>query len=64
MIANVTTEWSEIIRRASPAYTEAYQEGYEQAKREMAEMLTSMKALHESTTVSFTVDPKKQEERL
>ena len=50
MISNIMAEWSEIIRKSSPAYTEAYQEGYEQAKSEMLEMIKSMQALYETST--------------
>lgn len=46
------SEWESIIYKCSPAYTIAYQEGYEQAMKEMQEMLNQMQALYgQSSTV-------------
>lgn len=57
VIGGINSEWSEIIRRSSPQYLEAYQEGYEQAKREMKDFLKAMIALHcVTTTVSFPLE--------
>jgi len=45
-------EISEIIRRSSHEYLMAYQEGYEQAKLDVLDMLKKKKALYESSEIS------------
>lgn len=35
-----------LIYKSSPQYAEAYRDGYEQAKREMFDMIKSMQALY------------------
>ena len=44
----------ELLYYSSPAYTKAFEDGYEYAKREMREKLNTMKALTETTG---TVEP-------
>lgn len=46
--------WNEILYKSSPEYTQAYQDGYEQAKAEMLEMIKGMQALYDCTTTSGT----------
>jgi hypothetical protein len=55
VIGSLNTEWSEILRKASPQYVEAYSEGYEQAVRDMREMMDRMRAVTDTTT---TYSPK------
>ena len=50
-------EWSEIIYKSSPEYTRAYEDGYNQAKAEMREMIEAlrkqveaMQALYDAST--------------
>lgn len=47
----------EILWRNSPEYAQAYQEGYEQAKKEILEKLKSMGALRESSTITSGEQP-------
>ncbi len=44
--------WEEILYKSSPEYVMAYQDGYEQAKFEMSEVIKNMTALYEASTTS------------
>lgn len=58
-------EWREILYKSSPEYVRAYQDGYDQAKYEMLQMIESIRELVETMTplseTSSTASSQKKE---
>ena len=58
------SEMSEILYRSSPEYTKAYEEGYNQAKKEMLDMIKRMQALYDTSTTSSNESLRRKHEQV